>query len=547
MKLNLKTSDPSDVENTENYELEKINQHKPVLLVILDGFGVSPDKFGSPWEIAEHSTFSEIEKHYPFTTIQASGIAVGLPWGKEGNSEVGHLTIGAGKIILNYLPQISTAIEDKSFFDNETFISAIKHAETNNSSLHLMGLFSSGTVHSYVEHLYALLELTKQKNVGRVFLHLFTDGKDAYEKEGANFFKKFEEKIKTEYPNASIASVIGRKYSMDRDGNWDRTEKAYNLLTKGEGEEFDSASDYINSQYQKDIFDTPMEAGLSGGETSRIKNDDAVIFYNFREDSPRQITRAFTDKDFGKFEREYFHNLFFVTMTEYDKNLPARPAYESAKIEYPLARIVEESGLTQFHVSESEKYAHITFFLNGGRETAFEHEERILIESPRVPSYDEAPEMSADKVTESIISALDKYDFIVANFANADMVGHTGNIEATAKAIEKIDESLGKIIEKVLSMDAVMIITADHGNAEEKIYKKTGEKKSMHSINPVPFYLISNKHKREQPLTEEQINKTYKEVMGTLTDVAPTVLGLLEIKKPASMTGKNLLEKLTTN
>jgi len=513
-------------------------QYRPVVLVILDGLGIAPDKFGSSWEKAKHPVFSEMEKFYPFTTIQASGLAVGLPWGEPGNSEVGHLTIGAGRIIYNYLPRISTSINDGTFFQNEAFLKAIKRVKDSpvgeNTSLHLMGLFSTGTVHAYFEHLYALLDLTKQNKVKNVYLHLFTDGKDAYKKEGADFFKKLEIDIQKEYPQAKIASVIGRNFAMDREGNWDRTEKAYNLLVNGQGNEFESVSDYIKSQYQKDIYDDSIEGGLNKN-SSRIKENDSVIFFNFREDSPRQLTKMFLDK---------MPNLLFVTMTEYDKNFPCPYAFESADIEMPLAKIISEAGLTQLHIAETEKYAHITYFLNGGQEIPFEKEEKILVPSPNVSSYEQTPEMSAQKIAETVIANLPKYDFIAVNFANADIVGHTGNIEATTKAIEIIDECLGKIIKKILELNGALIITADHGNAEEKIYRLTGAKKTKHSTNPVPFFFISNDVKRKKPRTDDEIKKEYEQIKGTLTDVAPTILDLFNLPKPAAMTGSSLLGKL---
>jgi len=521
-----------------------MKKYKPVVLVILDGFGIAQDKIGSPWEAAKHPVFSEIEKFYPFTALQASGIAVGLPWGEAGNSEVGHLTIGTGRVIYNYLPRISTAIKDGTFFQNEAFLKAIKHTKDNNSSLHLMGLFSTGTVHAYSEHLYALLALAKQKNVPNVYLHLFTDGKDAYKKEGADFYKKLENNLQQNYPNAKIVSVIGRNFAMDRDGNWEKTGKAYNLLAMGEGNEFESASSYIESQYQKEIFDDAIEpAKIKGGE-GRIKDNDAVIFFNFREDSPRQLTRAFTDENFTYFPRKKINNLLFTTMTEYDKNFSCLAAFKSAEIKLPLARIISEQGLKQLHLAESEKYAHITYFFNGGEEIPFKNEDRILVASPDVPSYEQTPEMSGLKITEAVIDNLDKYDFIAVNFANADMVGHTGNFEATAKAFETLDACIGEILTRVLELNGVLVITADHGNAEEKLYKITGEKKTKHSINPVPFYLINKDVKRKKPLGEEKIEEEYKNVKGTLTDIAPTILELLDLPKPSAMTGSSLLGKL---
>lgn len=526
-----------------------MKKYSPVVLIIIDGFGISPDKIGSPWEIASHAVFSEIEKFYPFTAIQASGMAVGLPWGEAGNSEVGHLTMGAGKIIFNYLPRISRSINDHTFFSNEAFLKAVMHINPpadelpdETKSLHLVGLFSTGTVHAYFEHLYALLDFAKQQKVKNVCLHLFTDGKDAYKKEGAEFYKKLEKDLGQNYPNTKIASIIGRNFAMDRDNKWAKTEKAYNLFVNGEGEKFDSASLYIQNQYEKDIFDQIIPPAFA--KASRIKDNDAVIFFNFREDSMRQLAHSFIDKEFDKFPRKNLSNVIFVTMTDYDKTLQSLVAFKSAEVEHPLTKVLSENGLKQLHIAETEKYAHITYFFNGGRETPFENEDRILVESPDVPSYDQAPEMSAKKITEDVVSNIEKYDFIAINFANADMVGHTGNFTATTKAFEVLDICVGKIMEKVLELGGAMIITSDHGNAEEKIYKTTGEEKTKHSINPVPFYLISSEAKKEKPASEEEIKESYKTVKGTLTDVAPTILELMGIKKPESMTSKSLLGKI---
>lgn len=524
-----------------------MEKKKPVVLVILDGFGVPPEKNGSPWEIADRKNFYEIEQFYPFTTLQASGIAVGLPWGEAGNSEVGHLTIGAGKILYNYLPKISTAIIDNSFFKNETLLKAAEHVKNQptdrQNALHLAGLFSTGTVHAYFEHLYAFLNFAKQNNT-KTYLHLFTDGKDAYKKEGAVFYKELEESLEKNYPNIKIASIIGRNFAMDRDNNWDRTQKAYNLFVNGEGNEFDSVSEYIKSQYQKEIFDPSVEpAKIKGGE-GRIGDNDTLVFFNFREDSIRQTTMPFIEENFNHFPKKEFNNLFVATMTEYDKKFACPTLFKSAEVEWPLARTISENNLKQLHIAESEKYAHITYFLNGGKEEPFIGEERILVESPDTPSYSQTPEMSADKITEVALNNLNKYDFIAVNFANADMVGHTGKFEPTALAIKKVDECVGKLMPKILEADGIMIITSDHGNAEEKIYKLTGEERSKHSINPVPFYLIGSNFKKSAPETEGEINKNYKDVKGTLSDVAPTILELLGLQKSPQMTGKSLISKL---
>jgi len=523
--------------------------YRPVVLLIIDGFGVPEEKSISTWETAKQTNFAELEKYFPFTTLQASGIAVGLPWGESGNSEVGHLTIGAGKIIHNYLPRISSAIKDGSFFQNEAFVKSIGHIKNTGGQLHFMGLYSTGTVHSYFEHLQALLDLAKQNNLP-AYLHLFTDGKDAYKKEGGDFYAELEKNLAENYPNIKIASIIGRGCAMDRNGDWEKTRKAYELFTEGEGNSFDSASEYIKSQYVQDLGDDALEAGIISSREGRIKDGDSVIVFNFREDSIRQMTQSFVDDTFQFFPRKKLENLFFTTMTEYDKSLscfsggtcPA--AFKSAEIENPLAKIISAAGLKQLHIAETEKYAHITYFLNGGAEASFEGEDRILVPSPSGGHYELSPEMSADKITESVLENLTKYHFIAVNFANADMVGHTGDFGATAKAIEKIDECVGKIASKVLELGGATVITSDHGNAEEKIYKFSGENKTKHSLNPVPFFLVSQDFKSPEPLGEEKVSQKYKGVAGTLSDVAPTVLELLGLEIPPEMTGKSLTGKI---
>ena len=523
--------------------------YRPVILVIIDGFGVPEEKSISTWEAAKQPNFAEMEKHFPFTTLQASGIAVGLPWGESGNSEVGHLTIGAGKTIHNYLPRISSAIKDGSFFQNEAFVKSIGHIKKTSGQLHFMGLYSTGTVHAYFEHLQALLDLAKQNNLP-AYLHLFTDGKDAYKKEGGDFYAELEKNLAGNYPDIKIASIIGRGYAMDRNGDWEKTRKAYELFTEGKGNSFYSASEYIKSNYAKDLNDDAVEAGVVSNKEGRIKGGDSVIVFNFREDSIRQLTQSFVDDTFQFFPRKKLENLFFTTMTEYDKSLscfsggtcPA--AFKSAEIENPLAKIISAAGLKQLHIAETEKYAHITYFLNGGAEASFEGEDRILVPSPSGGHYELSPEMSADKITENVLENLRKYHFIAVNFANADMVGHTGDFEATAKAIEKIDECIGKITSKVLELGGVTVITSDHGNAEEKIYKFSGENKTKHSLNPVPFFLIGNDFKRNKELSGGEVDQKYKEATGTLSDIAPTVLELLGLETPPEMTGKSLIGRI---
>ncbi len=522
--------------------------YKPVVLVVLDGFGIDTKAVRSPWQISQHPAFSEIEKFWPFTTLQASGVAVGLPWGEEGNSEVGHLTMGSGRIIFNHLPRIISAITDGSFFENEAFLKAVKQVKEKNSlpaggqgSLHLMGLFSSGSVHAYEEHILALLELAKRNEIKNVYLHIFTDGRDAPQREAVDFVKNFNRELASQYPNVKIASIIGRQYAMDRDGNWDRIEKTYKLLTEGLGNEFKDPVSYIEEQYKKGLNDEVIEPAFI--KEGRIKNGDAVIFWNFREDSTRQLTQSFIEKNFDNFKREYLNDLVFATMTEYDKKFSTPAAFPPLDVKWPLSAIISQAGLKQLHLAESEKYAHVTYFFNGGTEKPFDNEERILIPSPDV-SFEEKPEMSAEKVTEAVISNLSNYDFILANFANADMVGHTANFEACVKAIEAIDYSIGKIIPAVLEKGGVLIITADHGNIEEKFYKLTGEKRTKHSINPVPFYLINKDLKRKEPRGDEEIKTTYQKVEGTLADISPTILELFNLPEPEEMTGRSLLDKL---
>lgn len=523
--------------------------YKSVVLVVLDGFGIDTEAIESPWKSSQHPFLSEIEQFWPFTTIQASGIAVGLPWKEEGNSEVGHLTMGSGRVVYNHLPRIISAIEDGSFFQNEVLLKTIQHVKEKQSSLHLIGLFSSGSVHAYTEHFFALLDLAKQNEIKNVFLHLFSDGRDAPLYEGAVFFKDLEKQLVGEYPMAKMASLIGRYYAMDRDGNWDRVEKTYKLLTKGIGEKTQTAFLHLEEQYKKGLTDENIEpaviaADASVASLSRIKDGDAVIFYNFREDSARELTRAFADKEFDKFPRKYLAGLFFATMTKYSKGSSVPAAFSPLDIKWPLAAVISQAGLPQLHIAEMEKYAHVTYFFNGGIEAPFEGEERMLVPSSLNIDFEKTPEMSAGKITEAVIDNLPRYNFILVNFANCDMVGHTGNFEASIKAIEVLDSSLAKIVPFALESGGAVIITADHGNVEEKRYKITGEKRTKHSANPVPFYLISKDWKREKAWSQEEIIEKYKKVEGTLIDVAPTILELLNLPEPVEMTGRSLLDKL---
>lgn len=516
---------------------------KPLLLIILDGFGISLEKEGNPVYEAKKPTLDEIERNFPFTTLQASGVAVGLPWGEAGNSEVGHLTMGAGRVIYHHLPRIINAISDGSFFKNPAFIGAAEHVRKNKSRLHIAGLVSSGSVHSYIDHLYALLDFTKKEKLEEVHLHIFTDGKDAPPQEGVKFIELLEERIKKEWPQTHLATVVGRFYAMDRDEKWERIQTSYGLLTGGKGEKITSIPEYIRTQYKKDLTDEFIGAAVADGN-GIIKDGDALIFFNFREDSMRELAHAFADEDFDKFPRKKSKNLFLVTMTEYQKDLKAHAAFEPLDIGWPLARILGEAGLRHLHIAETEKYAHVTYFLNGGTEKLFPGEERILIPSITAAHFDEVPEMRAKEITAKILEYFDTYDVIIANFANADLVGHSGNFQAAIRAVEILDGALQQIMNAVLASDGAALITGDHGNIELKRNVITGEKLTEHSLNAVPLYLIGRKFRLTKQRSESEREKQKTEAGGMLTDIAPTILELLGLKKPAEMTGKDLLKTL---
>lgn len=509
-------------------------RYKPVVLVVMDGVGVNPKNPESTWKYANTPTFKNLEKFFPFTTLQASGLAVGLPWGEEGNSEVGHLTMGAGKTLLHHLPRIISSIRDGSFFKNPAFLEAANFAKQNNGAVHLAGLFSSGSVHAYSAHLYALLDFCKKEGLNKVYLHLFTDGRDAPKDEGAVYFKNLEKRIAKNYPFAKVASVLGRDFAMDRDNNWDKVEKARKCFFGGSETEFDSPASYIKTSYELGKTDEFIEpASLRGGE-GRIKRGDSVIFYNFREDSMREIVSVLSK----------IEGVFFATMTEYDKTFSAKAAFPPFPVFWPISRILSDRGLLQLKIAETEKYAHVTYFFNGGEEKPFLGENRILIDSQKVKSFDKVPEMSAEKITDAILENIQKYDFILANFANGDMVGHTGNFASAIKALEYVDFCIGRVASVVLDSGGVLVVTADHGNVEEKIYSRSGELRTKHNLNPVPFFIVAEDLKLKNPRSESEILKKHEETKGVLIDIAPTVLELLGLPKHPSMTGINLLPKI---
>lgn len=462
-------------------------------------------------------------------------MAVGLPEGQMGNSEVGHLNIGSGRIVYQELTRITKAIEDGDFFENEALMKAMKNAKENNTSLHLMGLLSDGGVHSHIGHLKGLLEFAKKEGLQKVYVHAFMDGRDVPPSSGKDFIIKAEEMMK-EVGVGQIATVSGRYYAMDRDNRWERVQLAYNAIVLGEGEKASSAVEAIENSYhdeKTDEFVIPCVIEEDGHPTATIKNGDSVVFFNFRPDRARELTRAINDKEFAGFKRETL-NLTFVTMTQYDKTLEGvNIAFKPQTLVNTLGEYVSSKGLKQLRIAETEKYAHVTFFFNGGVEKENPGEERKVIPSPKVATYDLKPEMSAYEVTDELLNRLDqdKYDMIILNFANPDMVGHTGVVQAAVKAIEAVDECLGKIVDKVLEKDGTVFVTADHGNAETEIDFSTGNPFTAHTTNPVPFVWVSN-----------NINgRTLKS--GKLADIAPTMLNVMNLEVPKEMTGECLITK----
>ena len=508
---------------------------KPTVLLILDGYGERKEKEGNAIALAKTPVMDRLKKEFPYVEGQASGLFVGLPDGQMGNSEVGHMNMGAGRIVYQELTRITKSIQDGDFFENKALKAAVEHCKKEDSALHFMGLVSSGGVHSHIEHIYGLLELAKRVGLKKVYLHAFLDGRDTPPDSGKSFLLAVEKKMK-ELHVGEIATISGRYYAMDRDKNYDRVEKAYRAMVDGTGEKASSVEEAIDASYAKKVYDefvlpTVIE---KDGAVHTVSDGDAMIFFNFRPDRAREICHAFCDDDFSFFERGARKNIFFVCFTDYDPTIPNKHvAFEKEEIHNTLGEVVSNLGKNQLRIAETEKYAHVTFFFNGGKEEPYENEDRILVPSPKeVPTYDLKPEMSCYTVTEKLTEAIrsGKYDLVVANFANPDMVGHTGVLPAAIKAIEVVDECMGKVVDAVESMHGNLFILADHGNADIMIDEKTGEPYTAHTTNPVPFILVSEeKHQLREG--------------GCLADVAPTLLELMGIPQPKEMTGKSLLEK----
>lgn len=521
---------------------------KPAVLLILDGWGIAPPGESNALSLAKTPVINRLISTYPAMTLAASGMEVGLRIGEMGNSEVGHLNIGAGRVYYQTLPRINKAIMDGTFFDNPAFLSACQTVKKNKSQLHLIGLVSPGGVHSHEEHLYALLELAKNQKVKDVFVHGFLDGRDTIYNAGKDFIGRLQDKMK-ELKVGKVATLSGRFYAMDRDNHWDRIQKAYLVMAKSEGPATKDPIKALEASYVNNIFDEEFVPtvihGRFGKPVAAINDGDAIIFFNFRADRARQMTKAFMDNDFNGFAREKKLDILFVAMTEYEKDLQIPIAFSLDLINECLAKIISDNGLRQLHIAETEKYAHITFFLNGQKEESFPGEDRVIIPSPHVSSYDQKPEMSAREITDRVIKEIkqEKYDFIAINFANVDMVAHTGDIASTIKSAEILDKCVSEIVEQTMLFGGVAFITADHGNAEELANLQTGEKDKEHSTNPVPLIIVGEKFEGQNMGLPESVGGDLSLVppVGLLGDVAPTILKIMELPQPVKMTGHPLI------
>lgn len=507
---------------------------KPLVLVILDGWGVGKRVEGNAIARADLPNYNACLAKYPHTLLVCSGEEVGLPEGQMGNSEVGHLNIGSGRVVYQDLTRITREIRQGNFFQNEVLLDAINYAKRNEKALHLMGLLSDGGVHSHISHLFALLDLAAKENMRNVFIHAFLDGRDVPPANAKEYFESLEQKL-SELGFGAVATVMGRYYGMDRDRRWDRTELAFNAMTCGEGIHTETALEAVERGYYRNETDEFIQPTViidhSGAALGNITSGDAVIFFNFRPDRARQITRAFTDGDFDSFNRKNgYPGVHFTCMTLYDKNIEAPIAFKPQSLKNTLGEVLSKNGISQLRLAETEKYAHVTFFFNGGVEEPNLLEERILIPSPKVATYDLKPEMSAIEVTDKFLEVVNsgRFKVIIINYANSDMVGHTGDMEATIRALEVVDSCVGRVLQAVLDRDGMVLITSDHGNADEMLDSE-GNTVTAHTTNPVPFIYV--KRDVEGVRLRE----------GSLRDIAPTILQLLGIDKPAEMTGETLI------
>ena len=516
---------------------------RPLVLIVMDGYGINPRKDANAIALARKPNLDRIEREWPHTQIATSGPAVGLPEGQMGNSEVGHLNIGAGKRVLQEFTRVSAAIHDGSFFTNPALLKAVEHVKRNGSKLHLCGLIGPGGVHAHQSHLEACLKLAAGHELERVYVHAFTDGRDTSPFGAQEYMRELlarAKEIDGEHP-ARVATISGRYYAMDRDNRWDRVARVYWAMTKGEGRKATDPVQAIADSYERKVTDEFIEPTVlvdEGRPVATVEAGDAVVYFNFRSDRGRELTKAFALPELpsqadGMFNRgPRLQDLVFVTMTEYESGLPVEVAFPADNVDEPLAKILADRGLRQFHTAETEKYAHVTFFFNGGREAPFPGEDRLLVPSPKVATYDLQPEMSASGVTDEAVRRIQsgEYDVIIMNYANADMVGHTGVMEAAIKAVEAVDAGVGRVVEAALGKGGGALITADHGNAEQLVEYDTGKPLTSHTTNPVPFYFV----------VPQWPNAVLRQD-GILADVAPTMLQLLNIPQPPTMTGRSLI------
>ncbi len=513
----------------------KKNNKKPVCLIILDGWGLSDNQEGNAIAIADTPNVDKYFKIYPHTRLDASGEAVGLPEGQMGNSEVGHMNIGAGRVVYQEFTRINKSIESGEFYGNPVLNTAYSRIDGSNKNLHLIGLVSDGGVHSHINHLKALVDMARTRNIKNLYIHAFLDGRDVPPRSAVGYLEELDTYLR-EKSTGRIATVSGRYYAMDRDNRWDRTKKAYDALVYRKSEKFKSAVELVKNSYRNGINDEFVIPGVVDTENNgngRIGDGDSVIFFNFRPDRARQLTRVFIDKEFKNFDRgDNPPDVFFTSMTLYDKNFDIPVAFPPQKIVNTLGEVLSDNGIRQLRIAETEKYAHVTFFFNGGIEKPYPGEDRILIPSPPVSTYDKKPEMSAYEVTEKLIQKIREnvYDVIILNYANPDMVGHTGVLDAAVKAVEAVDSCAGRVVDEIRKSKGIAIVTADHGNAEEMISPRTHEIVTAHSTSQVPFIICNKKY------AIKDIERNYR-----LSDIAPTILKILDIEKPAQMDGISII------
>jgi len=512
---------------------------KPVALIILDGYGINDAVEGNAIKAAKQPHLDEYFADYPNTVLYASGMSVGLPEGQMGNSEVGHTNIGAGRVVYQELTRITKAIEDGDIYENEVLLAAVENCKKNNSALHFAGLLSDGGVHSHIEHLYGLVEFAKKNGLNKVYIHCIMDGRDVSPTSGIDFVRALQDKL-TQIGVGKIATVSGRYYAMDRDNNWNRVKKAYDAIVNGEGNKVSDPVGAIEISYNTkdenganltDEFIIPMVVCENDVPIGKVSANDSVIFFNFRPDRAREITRTLVDPEFSGFERELLP-LYYVCMTQYDASMPnVNVAFKPQVLTNTFGEYISQKGLKQLRIAETEKYAHVTFFFNGGVEAVYEGEDRKLIASPKVATYDMKPEMSAYEVADACVELIneDKYDCIILNFANCDMVGHTGDFDAAVKAVEAVDKCLGKVVNAIMAKDGKVLITADHGNADCLVDPNTKGVFTAHTTNPVPLILLG--------AGDVKLNR------GRLCDLTPTMLDLMGLDKPTEMTGVSLIEK----